>query len=305
GVLGTALTPEQVKRLAGFCSRLELLFDGDGPGRKAALRGAAMAIAKGMRCAVVLMPEGEDIDSLLHGAGTEAFEKLRGSAPDGLDFCIRTLAGESPSEAVGWVKDFLRQVELPELLPSYVSRLARGLDLDEAALRRDLPAFTAPEAARAGGRNPAGLVDGELPVPERGLEVELMRYVVRNPGHLPALREYGAELLLGNAFFRELWTAVADCAPDFMPDDIFAALADKQRAFWVATRMNGPGDGADDPEKKGRELAEIRGRLSALGSERQSRTCLTAIRHTSSGDEYDAELLKAMTETVRRKHGQY
>ncbi len=34
GVLGTALTPEQVKRLGGFCSTVELLFDGDNPGRK-------------------------------------------------------------------------------------------------------------------------------------------------------------------------------------------------------------------------------------------------------------------------------
>lgn len=32
GVLGTAFTPEQVKRISGFTSHVELLFDGDGPG---------------------------------------------------------------------------------------------------------------------------------------------------------------------------------------------------------------------------------------------------------------------------------
>ena len=29
GVLGTALTPDQIKRLSGFTSQLTLLFDGD------------------------------------------------------------------------------------------------------------------------------------------------------------------------------------------------------------------------------------------------------------------------------------
>ena len=41
GVLGTALTPDQVKRLSGFSSNIELMFDGDGAGRKAALRWCA------------------------------------------------------------------------------------------------------------------------------------------------------------------------------------------------------------------------------------------------------------------------
>lgn len=307
GVLGTALTPEQIKRLAGFCSTVELLFDGDGPGRNAALRGAAMAAAKGMRCKVVLLPEGEDIDSLLHESGAGAFEKLRESAPDGLDFCIRTLAGESPREAVEWVKNFLRQVEQPELLSAYVSKLARGLDLDEAGLRRDLP--VSGMAAGSGNspvvtRNPSFSRPGMEHVPDRGMEAELIRYVVRNPRHFPVLRDHGAELLLDAAFYRELWARIAAAAPGYAAEDVFSNLADAQREFWVTTRMNGPAPSADEPEKQERELAEICDRLDGIASERQSKTCLQAIRQTSSGAEYDIALLKAMTEAARRKHGQ-
>lgn len=308
GVLGTALTPEQVKRLAGFCSNLELLFDGDGPGRKAALRGVEMAVARGMRCKVVLMPEGEDIDSVLHASGPEAFEKLRDGAPEGLDFCIRMLSGESPREAVAWVKNFLRQVEQPELLPAYVSKLARGLDLDEASLRQNLPA----SGERAGrpephGANPAsgGSSSGSARAPERGIAAELVRYAVRHPHHVPVLREHGAELFLGNTFFRELWTHIAANEPDFAADDIFSGLADMYKEFWVTTRMNAPATGKDEAENTERELEEICERLRVLGSERQGKSCLQAIRQTSSGDEYDVELLKAMTEAVRRKHGKY
>lgn len=306
GVLGTALTPEQVKRLAGFTSNLELLFDGDGPGRKAALRGVEMAVAKGMRCKVALMPEGEDIDSLLHDSGPEAFEKIRAGAPDGLDFCIRMLSGESPREAVEWVKNFLRQVEQPELLPAYVSKLARGLDLDEASLRQSLPRAGARRAAQPGDSPvPSGGASGTVIVPERGIEVELIRYVVRNPHHLPILRDHGAELLLGNTFFRELWALIAASEPEFAADDVFSGLADKHKEFWVATRMSRPACGADESEKKERELREICERLDVIGSERQGKTCLQAIRQTSSGDEYDVELLNALQEAVRRKHGKH
>ncbi len=305
GVLGTALTPEQVKRLSGFCSNLELLFDGDAPGRKAAMRAVEMAAAKGMRCKVVLMPEGEDIDSLLHASGPEAFEALRASAPDGLDFCIRMLHAESPREAVAWVKNFLGQVEQPELLPGFVSRLARGLDLDETSLRQRLPAADAAKRPAAAAGAP---LTGQEHLPERGLEAELIRYVVRNPQHLPVLREHGAELLVGTAFFREIWGHIDACAPGYDADDVFARLTDTHRKFWVITRMRGPASGLDageEPPKTEQELAEICERLDGIGAERQSKTCLQAIRQTSSGAEYDVELLNAMTEAVRRKHGQH
>ncbi len=88
GVLGTALTPEQIKRLSGFASQMVLLFDGDRAGRKAALRSCEMLLTRGLACNVVLMPEGEDIDSLLRGAGPEVFEDLQVRAPDGLRFCV-------------------------------------------------------------------------------------------------------------------------------------------------------------------------------------------------------------------------
>ena len=316
GVLGTALTPEQIKRLGGFCSTLELLFDGDAPGRKAALRGVEMAVAKGMRCRVVLMPEGEDIDSLLHGAGPEAFEKLRGTALDGLDFCIHMLQAESPREAVAWVKSFLRQVELRELLPGYLSKLARGLSLDEASLRQGIPGMEQmPQPARIPASSGVTVqsvrnmpLAGQEHLPDRGFEVELVRYLVRNPHQLPVLREHGAELLLDNVFFRELWASISKCAPAYAAEDVFSRLTEKYREFWVITRMcapNIPEAMESDTARKEQELTEICDRLDSIVAERQGRNCLAAIRQTSSGDEIDKELLQALMETVRRKHGQH
>ena len=57
GVLGTALTPEQIKRLSGFASQMTLLFDGDRAGRKAALRSCEMLLTRGLSCSVVIMDQ--------------------------------------------------------------------------------------------------------------------------------------------------------------------------------------------------------------------------------------------------------
>ncbi len=300
GVLGTALTPEQVKRLAGFCSDLELLFDGDGAGRKAALRAVEMAMTKGLRCRVVLMPDGEDIDSLLQEQGTDAFEALRKSAPDGLDFCIRALGAGSPREAVEWVKNFLRQVEQPELVSPYVSKLARGLDLDEEELRRSLPqsgrAALAPASPAPAARSGALKLEGLL-----------LDYVVRNPQHLPLLRDHGAELILSHPFSRSLWAGIAGCAPDYAADDIFNRLADKEKEFWIKHRMAVPfgDDIKKEPERSEQELSDICARLDLLCLDRQSKACAQAIQRTSSGADYDVELLNALQEAVRRKHGKH
>ena len=153
GVLGTAFTPEQVKRISGFTSHVELLFDGDGPGRKAALRACEMLLTRGLSCKVVLFPEGEDIDSLLRTQGTDIFEDLRRNAPEGMAFCVRCLRDMAPREAVDWAREFLRQVELPELVSRFASTLSTGLGLAESELRERI---IESRGARALPRNAGG-----------------------------------------------------------------------------------------------------------------------------------------------------
>ncbi|UZP68384.1 DNA primase [Desulfovibrio mangrovi] len=155
GVLGTALTPEQVKRLGGFCSSIDLIFDGDEAGRKAALKSCEMILSRGMQCRVVLMPDGEDVDSLLQGQGTEAFEQQLQAAPDGVDYCMSTVSQWAPREVLEWVTKFLDSLVQPELRSFYISRLASGLGLDEADLRSTM-APKRPAATRYGIENGPG-----------------------------------------------------------------------------------------------------------------------------------------------------
>ena len=101
GVLGTALTPEQVHRLSGLVGRVDLVFDGDNAGRKAALRGAEMILTQGLKCRVLCLPEGEDVDSVLQKEGRVRLEELVAGSVDGLDYCLRQVAANHAPKDVG------------------------------------------------------------------------------------------------------------------------------------------------------------------------------------------------------------
>lgn len=294
GVLGTALTPEQVRRLAGFCSDLELIFDGDAPGRKAALRACEMVLAKGLACRVVMLPEGEDIDSLLQEKGVTAFEDLRRFAPDGMDFSIRQLSAQAPRDALEWVKHFLAAVEQPEFISRYASRLCQGLGLDEREVREGLKAKEAAPRARDGRQQEA---PGSRLVQKDALDRRIMSFAVRCPYHLPALRDAGAMLLLTQDWALSLWEKIEACAPNFDPDEVIRTLDDKERDFWWRYRVTE----APPPENQDKELADICARAAEHCSRRQARACTQALLQDQNKGTYDPDVLKALNETLLRK----
>ncbi|MDR2669015.1 MAG: DNA primase [Desulfovibrio sp.] len=291
-VLGTALTGEQTRRLGNFCSDIELLFDGDAAGRKAALRACTVVLGRGLNCRVVCLPDGEDIDSLLHAQGIAAFEELRSYAPEGLDFCIRSLSAAAPREALDWVKSFLQDVEQPELVSRFASRLCRGLDLDERELRRSLPTRSKKpsSAGAAGGREPGG-------VSRDTLDRRIMSFVVRCPQHIPALRDAGVMLLLTQDWALSVWEKTASCAPAYDPDEVLSKLDDKEREFWWLQRV------LEEPlrDNQERELADLCRTAAAYCAEKQDRACRQAMLGQKDKNTYDPELLTALNESLLRK----
>jgi DNA primase len=294
GVLGTALTEAQVKRLGGFCSHVDLLFDGDGPGRKAALRSCEMMLVKGMDCRVVLMPEGEDIDSLLHQQGAQAFRELTESAPDGLEYCIRTLRDSySPREILDWTAAFLRQLDRPDLASFYVTRLAGGLGLQEADLRASLssPAGRNRQQRAAGNRVQTGK--------EKKLEMHLMEFLVRFPHHISNLQARGAEEVLVSRWARDMWDKLLAFGADEAPNH----FSEEQKALWIRCRVASP----IPAENERQELEDLYSKLAELNQKEQSRMMLAALRQLSSDANSEAgfELLRAMKDNLGRSDGQH
>ncbi len=318
GVLGTSLTPEQIKRISGFTSNIVLLFDGDRAGRKAALRSCEMLLTRGLKSSVVLLPEGEDIDSLLHSAGVEAFEKLQQTAPDGLSFCIQVLRNMAPKDAVDWAKSFLKKVEIPELISSYTSKLATGLQLAEETLRETLSKSRqgvqregnspAAQQAHAGGwqGQRSGHANGHGPHTPQGAgqtrpltaaamrDKQIMMYAVRYPHRLQDLRNLGADLALNSDVARQLWKKMED----FDPEEVFYQLNEREKTFWVQSRT-----GEAPPRDEGdKELIGLEKELESLHNTMQKSSLFAALRENANLGDFEADLdyLRVLQETLRR-----
>jgi DNA primase len=83
--LGTATTPEHLRRIFKLVNEVVFCFDGDKAGRAAAWRALGNALPEardGRQIRFLFLPEGHDPDSLVGEEGREAFEKrLEGALP--------------------------------------------------------------------------------------------------------------------------------------------------------------------------------------------------------------------------------
>ena len=94
--LGTATTPEHLRRVFKLVNEVVFCFDGDKAGRAAAWRALANALPEareGRQIRFLFLPEGHDPDSLVGEEGREKFEKrLDGALP--LSEYLATALGE-------------------------------------------------------------------------------------------------------------------------------------------------------------------------------------------------------------------
>jgi DNA primase len=106
--LGTALTPEHVRTLRRFVTKLVLLFDPDPAGVRAALRTLDLFVDSGIGVRVVSLPEGDDPDTFVRKAGADGFVTLQERAPSLLDFAVEHSLRQSAS---GLLEDRIRSVD--------------------------------------------------------------------------------------------------------------------------------------------------------------------------------------------------
>jgi len=232
GVLGTAMTHEQARRLTGFAPKVDLVFDGDPPGRKAALRSAQMFLTMGGACRVVPLPDGEDVDSLLHAVGRDGFEDCLARAEDGLTFCLRMVReASSPKEIIAWATDFLGGLADDGLRAVFIPRVASGLGLAEIELRRSIAA----PSRRPGGAAAAGAQAAPrsqvLELSPR--DAQLLSFAVRRPDYLAGLAEAGLVEHLGNASAREFFSKLVGNGPD----EPASRFGEAEMAFWTKAQL--------------------------------------------------------------------
>ncbi|OAI21345.1 DNA primase [Methylomonas lenta] len=95
--LGTATSKTQIDLLFRFAAELVFCFDGDNAGRQAAWKGVDAALPclrDGRQIKIMLLPQGEDPDSLVRAVGIEGFRERIESAQVLSDYFFEFLAGQ-------------------------------------------------------------------------------------------------------------------------------------------------------------------------------------------------------------------
>lgn len=96
--LGTATTVEHIRYLTRIAQRVIFCFDGDRAGRKAAWRALETALPHAggqVELKFLLLPEGEDPDTLVRSGGAEAFRECRDAAVALSEFMLGELRSQA------------------------------------------------------------------------------------------------------------------------------------------------------------------------------------------------------------------
>ncbi|KAF0812932.1 DNA primase [Andreprevotia sp. IGB-42] len=142
--LGTACTPEHVRKLLKLADDVVFCFDGDKAGRKAAwraLENSLEILADGKKLTFLFLPEEHDPDSYVREFGRDAFEvQVRQQAVPLAQFLLRELAAqveieteEGRARLIHLAKPLLGKVQAPAYALMLKKRLAElcGLALVE------------------------------------------------------------------------------------------------------------------------------------------------------------------------------
>lgn len=156
--LGTALTEEQVRLMKRYAHEVWISYDGDGAGRKAAMRALDMIEPEGLDVRVIDYPAGMDPDEFLKAYGTDAWENLPRHkaakyrmlrAEDGLDLNTQEGLTEYTVRCCSILKPLTNAVEME----NYLRELSAKTGYSREVLLRQigvsqLPASEAPRERR-------------------------------------------------------------------------------------------------------------------------------------------------------------
>ncbi len=140
GVMGTAITDEQVASLSGMVDEVVLALDADAAGQEAMLRAQRVAAGRKMRLRVAAMPAGEDpAEMMATESGAERFRALLEGAVELTEFQVGLVLDRtdvsSPAErdrALGEVAPILASLGESISRDDLVRRVAERLDLEPA-----------------------------------------------------------------------------------------------------------------------------------------------------------------------------
>ena len=179
---GTSLTIDQLRLIKKYTNHLTIIYDGDGAGIKAALRGLDMALEESLDVKLVLIPDKEDPDSYVRKLGAAAFRDFVAANKKDfilfqLEVALKDAAGDSNKKAgvvnqvaetiskINKAEDFTRQQD-------YIRQCAELLRIEETGLHTLVNKFIRDRISKQESRAASGS-SGMNGLPMTGAEGDL------------------------------------------------------------------------------------------------------------------------------------
>lgn len=186
--LGTALTEAHLLILKRFTKKSIIVFDGDEAGVRAAHRSIPMLFSQSFRIKILLLPQGEDLDSFLRKNNPELFRDLLSKARSPLNFLFdspdidRTERAREAIKMIVEVKDILYREELLKELTELTGFREMALRAELKRLGKEKSAYKAYVKAR---------LNDNLIIPDKGYdeEVLLLSSVIASPEKITEILE--------------------------------------------------------------------------------------------------------------------
>ncbi|MBR5141542.1 MAG: DNA primase [Bacteroidales bacterium] len=138
---GTSLTVEQIRLIRKFSNNVTIIYDGDGAGIKAALRGIDLVLKEGLNVKVVLLPDGQDPDDFARRHTLEEVQDhIKAHEQDFINFKTDLLLGEAgndPLKRANLINDIADTIALmPDAVVRavYIRTSADRFEIDESIL---------------------------------------------------------------------------------------------------------------------------------------------------------------------------
>ena len=246
--MGTALTAEQVGLLGRMADRVDVVFDGDSAGERAAQKAVALFVEADVDGRIARLPRGVDPDDFVRGkgpdAGPDAFKKLLENARPVVEQFIDDLARATEAtipdrmKALEQAAPVLARVRNQTARELYGARLASTFGLSVQQVWRAIRAASQPQPGHKSSPASAAATPTSPTAPERREpprdELEALVLIAAKPelGRSPEARRVAD--LLTDPSLRPLCRAALE------------ALAAPSAHFDVAAWLsNGPADVRD------------------------------------------------------------
>jgi DNA primase len=237
--MGTALTPEQANLLARFTGKVLLLYDSDNAGLKATFTTADALLKAGVHPLVVMLPSGEDPDSVARAGGAEALKPHLANAMDVLERKLLMLQDRGYFDDIDGVRRALdrllptiRATVDPTLRDIYIARVAERTGVRRETLEEETSSAEPEEVSYAPRRPqpPKRRVDDRQErAAQYSSERMLILLLLRDPARVAAASERLAETDFHDPRYRAIFQALAsgrrvEDLPDLVGPAALAAI---------------------------------------------------------------------------------